>query len=89
MLYLSSLVDMSKAEKNLATYNSKFRNTDGIQGRGRVYWSTWALEKTKSGVLGDPTVATKEMGEKLFKYLINEISEFAVEFYDFNSSKNS
>lgn len=88
MLYLSDLVDMSKAEKNLATYNSKFRNTDGIQGRGRVYWSTWALEKTKSGVLGDPTVATKEMGEKLFNYLVNEISEFAIEFYDFQKKES-
>lgn len=61
MLYLTNSVDMSKAEKNPVVYDSKFRNTDGVQGRGRVYWSTWALEHTKSGILGDPTVATKEM----------------------------
>lgn len=88
MLYFTDLVDMSRAEKNLATYNSKFRNTDGVQSRGRVFWSTWALEKTKSGVLGDPTVATKEMGEKLFNYLVNEISEFAIEFYEFNKKNH-
>jgi creatinine amidohydrolase len=85
MLYLTDSVDMSKAEKNQLTYDSVFRNTDGVQGRGRVYWSTWALEHTKSGILGDPTVATREMGEKLFGYLVDEISEFAVEYYKFGN----
>ena len=84
MLYLTDLVDMSKAEKNILTYNSKFRNNDGMQGKSKVFWSTWALEKTRSGVLGDPTVATKEMGKKLFNYLVDEISEFALEYYKFN-----
>jgi creatinine amidohydrolase len=88
MLYLTDLVDMSKAEKNLATYDSKFRNTDGVQGKSKAYWSTWALEKTKSGVLGDPTVATKEMGEKLFNHLVKEISEFVFEFYEFNKKND-
>jgi len=82
MLYLTDLVDMEKAEKNLLKYNSKFRNNDGVQGKSRVFWSTWALENTESGVLGDPTVATREMGKNLFEYLVKEISEFAQEYYN-------
>ncbi len=82
MMYLTDLVDMRKAEKNQLTYKSKFRNTDGMNG-GKVFWSTWALEETESGVLGDPTVATKEMGKKVFNYLVDEISEFAIEYYRF------
>lgn len=85
MLYLTDLVDMSKAEKNLMTYNSKFKNNDGVQGNSKVFWSTWALEKTKSGIFGDPTVATKEMGERLFNYLVEEICEFSKEYYFYNS----
>ena len=82
MMYLTDFVDMSKAEKNQLNYKSKFRNTDGMKG-GKVFWSTWALEKTESGVLGDPTVATKKMGKKVFDYLVDEISEFAIEYYKF------
>jgi len=84
MLYLTDLVDMNKAEKNILTYNSKFRNTDGMYGKSKVFWSTWGLESTDSGILGDPTVATRELGEKLFKYLVDEISQFALEYYKFS-----
>ena len=82
MLYLTDLVQMDKAEKNLLKYRSKFRNTDGAKS-SKVFWSTWGLETTKTGVFGDPTVATKDMGKKLFKYIIENISEFAEEYYNY------
>jgi len=82
MLYLTDLVDMSKAEKNMMKYNSEFRNADAMQGNSTVFWSTWCLEETSSGVLGDPTVATRELGEKLFNYLVEKISIFALEYYN-------
>jgi len=81
MLYLTDLVDMSKAENNLMEYDSEFRNNDAMQGNSKVFWSTWCLEKTSSGVLGDPTVATKKLGKDLFEYLVKEISNFALEYY--------
>jgi len=87
MLHLTELVDMRKAEKSLMTYNSRFKNTDGMQGKSRVYWSTWALENPKNGVLGDPTVATAATGEKAFEYLVQEISDFALEFYHFKKKE--
>lgn len=86
MLYLTDLVDMSKAEKNLMTYSSKFRNVDGMKG-SKVFWSTWALESTESGILGDPTVASKELGKDLFIYIVKEISEFCIEYYNFKKEK--
>ena len=85
MLYLTDLVDMSKAKKNLLTYKSRFRNNDGMKS-SKVFWSTWGIEKTESGVLGDPTVASKGMGEKSFKYAVKEICEFAKEYYEFENN---
>jgi len=87
MLQLTDLVNMSKAEKSLMTYSSKFKNNDGMQGTSRVFWSTWALEKAEMGVLGDPTTATEETGAKAFEYLVGEISEFALEYYHYGKPK--
>ena len=80
MLYLTDLVNMEKAVNNTLKYRSKFRNTDGMAS-SRVFWSTWGLEETETGVLGDPAKASRELGEKAFKYIVEEISGFAREYY--------
>lgn len=84
MLYLTDKVDMSKTVKEQMNYKSKFRNTDGMAS-SKVFWSTWGLEDSQSGILGDPTVSTREMGEKIYKYIIKEISQFALEYYHFKN----
>jgi creatinine amidohydrolase/Fe(II)-dependent formamide hydrolase-like protein len=71
---------MEKAVNNTLKYKSRFRNTDGMAS-SRVFWSTWGLEETETGVLGDPTKASPELGEKAFKYIVEEISGFAREYY--------
>ncbi len=78
MLYLAEeLVDMSKVtSKDKLTFSSRFYPD-------KVYWSTWGVQKSKTGIYGDPTVATKETGEKIMQATVNSYAEFIKEFYEF------
>lgn len=80
------MVDMSKAPDDSCEYRTKFVSgdmfpeQDCIKG---VYWSTFAIQKTKSGILGDATAASGETGEKLLKEILKNYVELAYEYYFF------
>jgi len=80
MLYLAEdLVDMSKTtSEDKIAYSSKFYPD-------KVYWSTWGIQKSKTGVYGDPTVATKETGQRIMEATVENYVEFMREFYSFQS----
>lgn len=84
MLYLAeNLVEMDKCTaEDKITYSSTFYP-------GKVYWSTWGIQKSKTGVHGDPTVATKQTGEKTMKAIISNYESFAREFYHFRVENNT
>lgn len=78
------LVDMSKAQDESTTYKSKFVAGDMypehevIKG---VYWSTFNVQKTENGVLGNPMPALKETGRKLLELIVNNYVELLEEYY--------
>lgn len=78
------LVDMSKAVDDSTSYHSKFVAGDlypeheVIKG---VYWSTFSIQKTTSGTIGDPTSATKETGNKLLEIILCNYEELLEEYY--------
>ena len=79
------LVDMTKAEDETAVYHNKFVAGDlypeheMIKG---VYWSTWAVQQSRTGILGDATAATKETGEKLLELMIKNYCELITLYYN-------
>ena len=82
MLYLAEdLVDMSKAtSEDKLTYFSKFYPD-------KVFWSTWGVQRSKVGVYGDPTVATRETGKRIMEATVENYVEFIGEFYNFQPKK--
>jgi len=78
MLYLAEeLVDITKVtSKDKLTFSSKFYPD-------KVFWSTWSVQKSKTGIYGDSTVATKEAGKKIMQATVNNYVEFIKEFYEF------
>jgi creatinine amidohydrolase len=48
---------------------------------GGVYWSTWGVVESKTGVYGDPTAATAETGKALFDAIIENYIDFIREYY--------
>ena len=66
MLALNQPVNMKKAtKKDVFKYSSPFVPLDSFSGSKKVDWSTWAIQKSRTGIYGDPTAATREKGERI------------------------
>lgn len=93
-LYLRpDLVDMSKAKKGDTFPSSKFAFTDIFNWHreyileGYSFWGTKEEKGEVEGVWGDPTLATKELGKKVFDLAVKKISEFIQEFASLENNK--
>jgi creatinine amidohydrolase len=53
-----------------------------MAGSGKVSWSTWALQTTDSGALGDPTCASAETGKACKDAIVEEYSRFLRFFWE-------
>ena len=82
MLHLGEPVDMSKAtDEDVFRFESEFFAKDGFAGSKAAFWSTWGIQRSKTGIYGDPTVATKEFGEVVFEAMVGKLVAFAREFW--------
>jgi creatinine amidohydrolase len=81
MLHFGERVDMAKAPTDARfTYESENVPGDGFSGSKRAFWSTWAIQPTKSGVYGDPTVASAETGRLMFESMVANVAGFLREY---------
>jgi creatinine amidohydrolase len=87
LLHLApELVHMGRAsDEDIVQYQSRFFPGDiysEIPDRpSGIFWSTWGVVKSKSGVYGDPTAATAETGKALFEEIVRNYKDFAREYY--------
>jgi len=84
MLHLTDLTDMSQATA-VDTMKSNLKNcpVDGYaQRKKKFYLSTWYLENSLYGGAGDPTVATKDFGKKIFNLIVTALADVIAEFYE-------
>jgi creatinine amidohydrolase len=79
-LYLDAeRVQMDKARRDIGLPPSRFIWLDLMQGspvRHMEYWSSFS----QTGVNGDPTLATKEKGERAFNAVVDRLLELVQEF---------
>ena len=81
LLHYGRPVDMSRTtNKDIMRYSSPFVPADSFCGSKKVIWSTWGLQQSESGCYGDPTVASKETGEKLARVMVINSVAFLKEF---------
>ena len=57
-------------------------------GGQKVVWSSWGLENTINGALGDPTCADAETGKKTTLAVLESFRAFIRDYYNYNYSKN-
>jgi len=64
----------------------EYTNVDAIKCNGdlRGPVSTWGLQKTKTGLFGDPTFATAELGQACLKAGCEEAAKILVKYYELN-----
>jgi creatinine amidohydrolase len=68
-------VDMSKAVKEMSFYETRYTFFDLIEVPPVMIRTNWD-KNSRSGVIGDPTLATREKGEKLVNAAIEGLAEF-------------
>ena len=87
LLHLTpELVHMDRAtDEDIVTYQTRFfpgdiyaQVPDRVSG---LYWSTWGVVQSETGVYGDPTAATGATGRALFDEIVKNYKEFLREYY--------
>lgn len=83
VLYLNpEVVDMSKAtDIDHFNYHTEFVAGDNCAGSQKVTWSTWYLQPSKTGLYGDPTLATPEMGKLILDAAVANGARFLKEYW--------
>jgi creatinine amidohydrolase len=93
LLHLTpELVHMERAtDEDIVEYQTRFfpgdiysEIPDRVSG---LYWSTWGVVSSKTGVYGDPTAATAETGGKLFGEIVKNYRDFLLEFYKHDTGR--
>ncbi len=67
------LVDMDQARRAVPQFSSQYLDFTSKRG---VEWYAYTGSLSKSGVLGDPTKASREKGEQLWALMIRRLVEF-------------
>jgi creatinine amidohydrolase len=84
MMHFGHDADLAKTNADDFLHDtSEFCSNDMLAGSGKVFWSTWARQKSRVGIYGDPTVASAETGRQTFEAIINEMVQFCTEFHSF------
>jgi creatinine amidohydrolase/Fe(II)-dependent formamide hydrolase-like protein len=65
-------VDMTKAKKFIPHFSSTFLN---FSAKRSVEWFTRTEKISKTGVMGDPTKASKEKGKEIWKVMVKNLVE--------------
>jgi creatinine amidohydrolase len=82
MLHLGEPVDMSQAhDRDLFTYSSLNFPGDGFAGGKKAFWSTWGIQRSETGIYGDPTCATAEFGKLVFEETVTNLEAFCREYH--------
>jgi creatinine amidohydrolase/Fe(II)-dependent formamide hydrolase-like protein len=73
------------ADQDIVRYQTRFfpgdiyaQVPDRVSG---IFWSTWGVVHSETGVYGDPTVATAETGQALFTEIVKNYTAFLREYY--------
>lgn len=82
MLHLGAPVDMSLAhDRDMFRYQSDSFPGDGFAGSKRAFWSTWGIQRSQTGIYGDPTCATAEAGKLIFDETVVNLEQFCREYH--------
>ncbi|MBC7327398.1 creatininase family protein [bacterium] len=67
--------------EDIMRYHSEFVPGDNFAPGKGVFWSTWGIQKSETGIYGDPTKASEETGKLLYEEIVQKLCQFIKEFY--------
>jgi creatinine amidohydrolase/Fe(II)-dependent formamide hydrolase-like protein len=82
MLYLGARVQMDRAHaEDVFRHHSEHFPGDGFAGSKAAFWSTWGIQRSTTGIYGDPTVADAEFGRQVFETAVDNLCSFLREYH--------
>jgi creatinine amidohydrolase len=82
MLHYGYPVDTSKyTAEDHVDYHTEFMAGDNFIGSSRVFWSAWNYNRSKTGLLGDPTLSSAETGRVLIEACVKQAAAFVEEYW--------
>ncbi len=82
LLHFGEPVDMERlTDQDIFRFESEFFPKDGFSGSKAAFWSTWGIQRSETGIYGDPTCATEEFGRILFESMVSNLAAFAREYW--------
>lgn len=82
MLYFGEPVDMSQThDRDIFRYASTNFPGDGFTGSKKAFWSTWGIQRSETGIYGDPTCATAEFGKLVLEEAVRNLEGFCREYH--------
>lgn len=89
MLHYGYPVDRSKyTNADHVTYHTEFMAGDNYLGSSKLFWSTWEYNPSRTGLLGDPTPSTPELGKVLVEASVRSLARFVEEYWRFRPGKS-
>jgi creatinine amidohydrolase len=64
-------------------YQTEFVSADVALGGQKVVWSSWGIQHTKNGALGDPTQACVETAAVIIEAVRKNFRKFLLQYYEF------
>ncbi|MCC6730050.1 MAG: creatininase family protein [Chthonomonadales bacterium] len=88
MLHYGYPVDAARyTDADHVHYHSEFIAGDNFVGSSKVFWSTWYVHRSQTGLLGDPTPATAEAGRVLIEACVERLARFADEYWHYRPAR--
>ena len=76
LMYFGYPVDLSGTDASDSVKVCNEWVAGDMAGSGKVSWSTWDLQTTSSGALGDPTCASADTGRQCMEAIVAEYCRF-------------
>ena len=70
-------------DKDSMKYQTDFVSADSALGGQKVVWSSWGIQHTEYGALGDPTRACVETADVIISAVRRNFKKFLREYYEF------
>jgi creatinine amidohydrolase len=88
LLYFGANVNMELAhDRDLFKYQSDNFPGDGFVGSKKAFWSTWGIQRSETGIYGDPTCAKAEFGRLVFEAAVENLESFCREYHSVPAAK--
>ena len=75
-------------DRDKMKYQTEFVSADTALGGQKVVWSSWGIQRTENGALGDPTHASVETADVIVSAVRKNFRKFLLQYHEYRGNPN-